>query len=137
MEQSNPLNDLVKQIKGQLSFLTPSVTFIVNAMFAIVAFVLFILQSDGYTSLVSMLFHYAGGILGFLAILGLTVASIIAPLKKNSLCTFVNYFMIGFMLLFNLLAVLKWGVITILLLVLILLPWMAFTFIKKGDEVRL
>lgn len=119
-----------------LGFLNPSTSFIVNAAFAVVAFVLFILQGDGI-SVISLLFKYAGGIIGFLVLLGLVVASVAYPLKNNKLCAGVNYFLAGFMLLFNLLGVLHWGIITILLVILILLPWMLFTFLVKDDEVRL
>lgn len=136
MEQTN-FNGNLNQIKGMLGFLTPNISFIVNAAFAVVAFVLFILQGESGFTLISMIFKYAGGILGFLALLGLTVASVALPLKSNRLCTAVNYFIIGFMLLFNFLAVYSWGVISILLLILVLLPWLAFTFIKKDDEIRL
>ncbi|MDE6199159.1 MAG: hypothetical protein K2L55_09545 [Muribaculaceae bacterium] len=136
MEQSNQLNENLKQIKGMLGFLNPSTSFIANAAFAVVAFVLFILQGEGI-SMVSLMFKYAGGILGFLVLVGLLVAAVAYPLKKNKLCTGVNYFMIGFMLLFNLLSVIPWGIITILLVILILLPWLAFTFLKKDDEIKL
>ena len=40
------------------------------------------------------------------------------------------------MLLFDLL-MMHWGIITILLVILVLLPWAVFTFLKKDDEVRL
>lgn len=140
MEQTD-LNNSVNQLKGMLGFLTPNITFIVNACFAVVAFLLFILQGidAGYDSitLVSFIFKYAGGILGFIGLLGLTVAAVAVPLKTNRLASGVNYFLAGFMILFNLIGMYHWGILTILSLILILLPWMCFTFIKKGDEVRL
>ena len=57
-------------------------------------------------------------------------------MKNNKLSANINYFIIGFMLLFNLLAI-YWGIITILLVVLVLIPWAVFTFLKKDDEIRL
>ena len=142
MEQSNLLNENIKQIKGMLGFLNPTTSFIINAAFAVVAFVLFILQDAGAgvfgsITLVSVLFKYAGGILGFLVLLGLLSLSVAGPLKAKKLCTGVNFFIIGFMFLFNLMGLLHWGIITILLLILILLPWALFTLLVKGDEVKL
>lgn len=136
MEQSNQLNENVKQLKGMLGFLNPSTSFIVNAAFAVVAFVLFILQGEYGFNLTSIMFKYAGGILAFLALVGLTIAAVTAPMKKNKICAGVNFFLIGFMLLFDLL-MMHWGIITILLVILVLLPWAVFTFLKKDDEVRL
>ncbi len=136
MEQSNQLNENVKQLKGMLGFLNPSTSFIVNAAFAVVAFVLFILQENYGVTAISGMFKYAGGILGFLALVGLTIAAVTYPMKNNKLSANINYFIIGFMLLFNLLAI-YWGIITILLVVLVLLPWAVFTFLKKDDEIRL
>lgn len=137
MEQQNPLNDILKQLKDALGgFLTPQVTFITNAAFAVIAFLLFILQGEHGFNLASVMFKYAGGILFFLAFLGLTVASAVGPLKCKKLCTSVNFFLIGFIFLTNLLSI-HWGIITILLVVLVLLPWTVFTLIKKDDEVSL
>ena len=137
MEQSNQLNENVKQLKGMLGFLNPSTSFIVNAAFAVVAFVLFILQDGIVGSVISYMFKYAGGILGFLLLVGLIVAAVASPLKKNNLCANLNFFIIGFMLLYNLIGIYHWSIISILLLILILLPWAVFTFLKKDDEVRL
>lgn len=144
MEQKNPLNEIVKQLKGALGgFLTPQVTFIINSAFAVVAFVLFILQPYlglmGYksVSLISVWFAYAGGILGFLVLLGLTISAIALPLKTKKLSPCLNSFLIGFMFLVGLAMIPRLGVITILLWILILLPWALFTLIKKGDEVSL
>ena len=134
-QQANPFNEIVKQLKGMLGFMTPQITFIVNATFAVVAFLLFILQGE-HSSLASSMFKYAGGILFFLAFLGLTALSALCPLKNKKLNTGVNYFLIGFMFLTNLLSI-HWGIITILLVVLVLLPWALFTMIKKDDEVSL
>lgn len=136
MEQSNQLNENVKQLKGMLSFLNPSTSFIANAGFAVVAFVLFILQGEDGFNLTSVMFKYAGGILAFLILVGLTIAAVTAPMKKQRLCPAVNYFLIGFMLLFDLL-IMHWGIITILLVILLLIPWALFTFLKKDDEVKL
>lgn len=140
MEQTN-LNNSVNQLKGMLGFLTPNITFIVNACFAVVAFLFFILQ-EGFMNVEmmttsSIIFKYAGGILGFIIMLGLTVAAVAMPLKTNRLASGVNFFIAGFMILFSLFGIIPWKIITILNLILILLPWMCFTFIKKGDEVRL
>lgn len=137
MEQSNQLNENVKQLKGMLGFLNPSTSFIVNAAFAVVAFVLFILQENYGVTAISGMFKYAGGILGFLALVGLTIAAVTYPMKKNKLCANLNFFIIGFMLLYNLIGIYHWSIISILLLILILLPWAVFTFLKKDDEVRL
>ncbi|MBR6746737.1 MAG: hypothetical protein IKL83_05100 [Muribaculaceae bacterium] len=134
-QQANPINEIVKQLKGMMGFMTPQITFIINASFAVVAFLLFILQGE-YSSLASYMFKYAGGILFFLAFLGLTASSALCPLKNKKLNAGVNYFLIGFMFLTNLLS-LHWGIITILLVVLVLLPWALFTMIKKDDEVSL
>lgn len=134
-QQANPFNEIVKQLKGMMGFMTPQITFIINASFAVVAFLLFILQGE-YSSLASYMFKYAGGILFFLAFLGLTAFSALCPLKNKKLNAGVNYFLIGFMFLTNLLS-LHWGIITILLVVLVLLPWALFTMIKKDDEVSL
>lgn len=138
-QQANPFNEIVKQLKGMLGFMTPQITFIVNASFAVVAFLLFILQGE-HSSLASSMFKYAGGILFFLAFLGLTALSALCPLKNKKLNTGVNYFLIGFMFLTNLLSfhlLFHWGIITILMVVLVLLPWALFTMIKKDDEVSL
>ena len=139
MEQSNQPNESLKPLKDLLSFLTPQTTFIVNAAFAVVAFVLFILQDiTGFgPSLISWEFKIAGGIIGFLVLVGLLIAAITVPLKTNKISPCVNIFLIGFMFLFNLMAVTKWGILTILLLVLILLPWALFTVLKKDDEAKL
>lgn len=135
MEQ-NDLNNSVNQLKGMLGFLTPNITFIVNACFAVVAFLLFLLQGEYGINLTSIIFKYAGGILGFIALLGLTVAAVALPLKTNRLAAGINFFIAGFMILFCLFSM-HWGILTILNFILILLPWMCFTLIKKGDEVRL
>lgn len=135
-QQANPFNEIVKQLKGMLGFMTPQITFIVNATFAVVAFLLFILQGDYGFNLAQIMFKYAGGILFFLAFLGLTALSALCPLKNKKLNTGINYFLIGFMFLTNLLSI-HWGIITILLVVLVLLPWALFTMIKKDDEVSL
>lgn len=138
-QQANPFNEIVKQLKGMLGFMTPQITFIVNASFAVVAFLLFILQGE-HSSLASSMFKYAGGILFFLAFLGLTALSALCPLKNKKLNTGVNYFLIGFMFLTNLLSfhlAFHWGTITILMVVLVLLPWALFTMIKKDEEVSL
>ncbi len=137
MEQTNQINESVKQLKGMLGFLNPSTSFIVNAAFAIVAFVLYILQGEGGYNLVSVLFEYAGGILGFLALVGILAGVILYPMKKQRLCAGLNYFFAGFMLLSCLLFMFHWGIITILLVVLVLIPWMLFTFLKKDDEIKL
>ena len=135
-QQANPFNEIVKQLKGMLGFMTPQITFIVNASFAVVAFLLFILQGEHGFNLAQIMFKYAGGILFFLAFLGLTASSALCPLKNKKLNTGVNYFLIGFMFLTNLLSI-HWGIITILMVVLVLLPWALFTMIKKDDEVSL
>ena len=135
-QQANPFNEIVKQLKGMLGFVTPQLTFIVNASFAVVAFLLFILQGEHGFNLAQIMFNYAGGILFFLAFLGLTASSALCPLKNKKLNTGVNYFLIGFMFLTNLLSI-HWGIITILMVVLVLLPWALFTMIKKDDEVSL
>lgn len=132
----NNLNNSVNQLKGLLSFLTPSTTFIVNAAFAIVAFVLYILQDAGYSNFVSFMFNYAGGILGFLVLLGLTAGAIALPLKKKRLSMCLNTFIIGFMLL-SCMLFMHWGIITILLVVLILFPWLLFSLLMNGEEVKL
>ena len=139
-QQANPFNEIVKQLKGMLGFMTPQITFIVNATFAVVAFLLFILQGDYGFNLAQIMFKYAGGILFFLAFLGLTASSALCPLKNKKLNTGVNYFLIGFMFLTNLLSfhlLFHWGIITILMVVLVLLPWALFTMIKKDEEVSL
>lgn len=134
-QQANPFNEIVKQLKGMLGFMTPQITFITNASFAVVAFLLFILQG-GHFSFANNMFDYAGGILFFLAFLALIASSALCPLKSKKLNACVNYFLIGYMFLTNLL-LLRWEILTILLVVLVLIPWALFTMIKKDDEVSL
>lgn len=151
MEQSNQLKENVKQIKGMLGFLNPSTSFMVNAAFAVVAFVLFILNDaciittesgfknifrGGTPNMINVFFQGIGGILGFLILLGLVAGTILAPMKKQRLSLCLNFFVCGFMLLSSL-AFIRWNVITILMVILILLPWMLFTYMMKDDEVRL
>lgn len=151
MEQSNQLNENLKQIKGMLGFLNPSTSFIVNAAFAVVAFVLFIMNDaciittekgamaifgGGYPKMITAFFQGIGGILGFLVLLGLIAGTILVPMKKQRLSVCLNFFVGGFMLLTSL-AYIRWNIITILMVIIVLLPWMLFTYLKKDDEIKL
>lgn len=136
MEQPNQLNDSVNQLKGMLGFLTPSLSFIVNAALAVITFVLFLLIDFGFGyTMTKLLFDCVGGIFAFLIILGLFAGAILAPVKTGRLATCINTFLAGFLIL-SALAFFHWGAVTILM-VLFALVWMLFTVIKKDDEIKL
>lgn len=136
MEQPNQINDSVNQLKGMMGFLTPSISFIVNAALGVITFVLFLLIDFGYGyTMTKMLFDCVGGIFAFLIILGLVAGAILAPMKTGRLAACVNTFISGFMIL-SAMAYFHWSAVTILMVIFALI-WMLFTVIKKDDEIKL
>lgn len=166
MEQTNRINGNVKQFESKLGFLNPSTTFIANAAFAGLAFILFILNNccaittesageemvsnaltalltdglagagGGFPKMTSVLFQGIGGIIAFLALLGLVAGTIIIPAKRHRLSVFLNFIVSSFMLL-SAFAFIRWNIVTIIMIFIVILPWMALTLIKRDDEVKL
>lgn len=166
MEQTNRINGNVKQFESKLGFLNPSTTFIANAAFAGLVFILFILNNccaittesageemvsnaltalltdglagagGGFPKMTSVLFQGIGGIIAFLALLGLVAGTIIIPAKRHRLSVFLNFIVSSFMLL-SAFAFIRWNIVTIIMVFIVILPWMALTLIKRDDEVKL
>lgn len=136
MEQ-NQANALVNQLKGMLSFLTPQITFIANAAFAVIVFLFFLLSGflgESSISHATVLFKTFGGILAFLVLIGLVLGAVLMPMKSGKLCANTNMFIAGFVALTMLSAPMNaLGIFALIFSIL----WIAFTAIKKGDEVKL
>lgn len=131
--------DKIKSIRAslnaKLAFIDPKITFIANAAFAFLVFLLFMLAPQGWGSLqVSILFKYAGGILSFLVLMGAMVAAGLLPLFTKKLCPSINY-MLGFFYFMICLLSFNWGVVVILNVLLVILPWMFLTFLKTDEKV--
>lgn len=131
------INSVIANLRGKLTFLNPLMIFIINAAMSFLAFLLFFFQDSGYYTLFGTVFHYAGGILGFLILLGLMAGTIALPLLTKRICTCLNLFLIGFYFLGGLFFVMPWNAISVILVLIVLIPWAAFSLLVKDDIVKL
>lgn len=125
------------KLREMLGFMTPMITFIANASFALLTFVVFILCPVGYGKTLAsyMLSVVPGATLTFIILLVATGAAIALPLFTKKLVPCLNY-NIGIVMFMLLLCFTPWNAVTIIWLILLFIPWMILTLAKTGEPVE-